>query len=435
MEIRPFKALRFNKDVVGNTGDCIAPPYDVISGEQQQHFYEKSDYNIVRIIKGKTSASDDDNNNQYTRAADYLADWIDKEALKADSNEAIYAYVQNFNFGDRGFQRLSFVASTKIEPFGPIVRPHEQTLSGPIIDRLNLNRTCGAKFGLVFMLYDDQQGVADAIIEKHLADDKPLIDFVDEQDVHHRLLAITDNDEIDTICRMMSEKSCVIADGHHRYTTSLAYVKENPDAKYQMIAFANMAHEGLIVLATHRLVANLDDYDFEKLTAELKQNFEITEFTFNSNEDKADAKQKMLSQMKVELDEDKNAFGIYSGTGVFSLAVLKDSEAMSAAAPDKSSAWRSLDVAVLHKLILEQLLGIGEKQLAAKTNLDYVKDTPGAIDESIAKVDAGEKQAAFFMNPPKTEQIQRVADAGEKMPQKSTYFYPKIYSGLTINKF
>jgi len=235
---------------------------------------------------------------------------------------------------------------------------------------------------------------------------------------------------------MMRGKSCIIADGHHRYTTSLTYSKENksPAARYLMATFANICHEGLIVLATHRLVGGLEDFRPEQLISRLKKNFEITEYRFDCTEGKPAAKQKMLAQMKTQMDNGKNAFGIYTGGKAFYTAVLKDPCAMDSAAPKMSRPWRCLDVSVLHKLILEGLLGIGDKQLAGGGNIEYVKDTSNAIDRSIAGVDSGRKQAVFFMNPPRIEQIQMVTEEGERMPQKSTYFYPKIYTGLTINK-
>lgn len=435
MEVKPFKAFRLNPETVGDVGSCIAPPYDVISPEQQQRLYEKNEYNIVRIIRGKTSASDNNTDNQYTRAAKYLNTWIEKGVLKQDSTDTIYAYVQDFRIGGVDFQRLSFVALAKLEEFGKIVKPHEQILTGPTIDRLNLKRATLAKFGLVFMLYEDKEGIADAIIIKAIGQE-PLIDFADEQDVRHRLFAVVDEKDIRTIVEIMRDKSCVIADGHHRYTTGLMYSKEtdNPAAKYQMLAFCNTCHEGLIVFATHRLVANLDKFDLAEFVDALGQNFDVTACPFDSDDTKHDAQQKMLAQMKAEHHKDKNAFGIYGGNGVFYVAVLRNKEAMDSAASNMSRPWRSLDVAVLHKLVLEELLGIGNEQLAGGSNIEYVKDGDNIIDESVRKVDQNEKQAAFFMNPPKISQIQMVADAGERMPQKSTYFYPKVFTGLTINK-
>ncbi len=435
MEIKPFKAFRFNSEAVSDVGKCIAPPYDVISPVQQQVLYERSEYNIVHIIKGKTTPSDTADNNQYTRAAEYFNSWIEKGVLKQDTEEAIYAYIQDFDLAGTAFQRLSFIALAKLEELGKTVRDHEQTFDEPKIDRLNLKIATAADFGSVFMLYEDEQNIADNIIES-AANQKPLIDFLDEQDVRHRLLAITAKDNIDTIVKMMLDKSCIIADGHHRYGTGLIYSRQspNPAAGYQMIAFTNTRHKGLVILATHRLVGNLRDFDAAKLITALKGNFEIVEYKFGpKNGDKTAAKQKMLSQMKVEYSNGKIAFGIYSNK-VFYTAILKNKQAMHSASSSLSNSWKSLDVSVLHKLILEELLGLNDEQLASGGNVEYIKDTNNAIDESVAEIDKGRKQAAFFMNPIKMEQLKAVTDAGEKMPQKSTYFFPKIYSGLTINK-
>ncbi len=421
--------------MVGDVGSCISPPYDVISPDQQQQLYEKSKYNIVRIIKGKTTAFDNDDNNQYTRAADYLNTWIEKGVLKQDQAETIYAYVQDFELTVGHFRRSSFIALARLEEFGKTVRPHEETLDEPKIDRLNLKRATVAKFGLVFMLYGDEQKIADKIIEDTTTQ-KPLVDCLDEQNVRHRLFTISAKDDIDAIANMMVDKDCIIADGHHRYETALNYYKEtgNPAAAYQMTAFVNTRHAGLIILATHRLVSNLENFRFEEFIAALKENFVITELQFDSPLAKSDARQEMSARVIAECDKERNAFGIYGGNSGFYLAVLKDRQAMDSAAPNMSGAWKSLDVSVLHKLVLEKLLGIGEKELAGGANIEYVKDTGNAVDESIAKVDTGQRQLAFFVSPPKMQQLRMVTAAGEKMPQKSTYFYPKMYTGLTINK-
>ena len=435
MQVKPFKAFRFDETVVGNVSSCIAPPYDVISPEQQEQLFNKSKHNIVRITKGKSTASDNSENNQYTRAADYLNSWIKQGILKQDTTEAIYAYVQDFELAGEQFQRLSFIALGKLEEFGDIVKPHEQIFEKPLLDRLNLKRATKAGFGLVFMLYNDEQEIADKII-KRVTITKPLVDFTDEQDVRHRLFAITEKKDIEQIVKMMNDKSCIIADGHHRYTTGLTYSKENnnPLTKYQMLAFANISHRGLVVLATHRLVGNLKDFCFEKLITELKENFELIEVKFDSPQTKTDAKQKMLTQMKTEHNNDKKAFGIYGSNNAFYIAILKDEKAMDAVAPNMSSTWRTLDVSILHKLVLEQLLGIDEERLAKGENLQYIKDTPNAIDQLISEVDSGNKQVAFFLNPVKIHQLKKVTDTNERMPQKSTYFFPKVYTGLTIQK-
>ena len=435
MQVEAFKAFRFDPGVVGDAGDCIAPPYDVISDVQQEELYQKNPYNLVRIIRGKIEACDDGDDNPYTRAAAFLADWIDEGVLKQDATEAIYTYVQDFELAGKRYRRYSFVALGQLEEFGAVVKPHEEVFKKTMIDRFNLKQATSADFGLVFLLYEDPRKTAEIVMEKS-AGDEALIDFVDEQNVRHRLFAITDTQDIRQIVEMMHDKSCIIADGHHRYTTGLRYWEKSgdPTARYQMLAFANIYQDGLIVLATHRIVYHLERFDMEQLLSDLDERFDMVEFGFDSAGAKKQARREMLERMRVEHDNDKNAFGLYTSDDAFYVAILKDPRAMDTAVPDKSPGWRALDVSVLHKLILEELLGLDEEKQTQGGNLQYVKDTPTAIDDSIARIDAGQAQVAFFMNPVKLQQLKMVTDAGERMPQKSTYFYPKVYSGLTINK-
>ena len=430
MEVKGFKAYRFNSDVAGNTGKCIAPPYDVINSVQQKKLYEQSQYNIVRVILGKKEPTDNDKNNQYTRAAEHLKEWLNKNVLKQDDKETIYAYVQEFEIAGKKNKRSGFTALAKLAQFGSGVKPHEKTLDGPKTDRLKLTQATAAQFEQIFMLYDDPQLVADKIIE-NAESKKSLIEFVDDDGVAHKLFPIDSPQDKEAIVKMMAQKEGLIADGHHRYETALNYynLTKNPAAQWLMITFVNMYNEGLVVLPTHRLVGNLENYDTNELIKKLQANFKVTQFEYK------EGKQKAQSLMKKRLDkafeQGENAFGIYDGKS-FYFVVLKNKDALKTF--DMSEASKSLDVVVLHKLILEGLLGIGDAQLAGEANIEYIKDIGEAVDEAIAKVDSGEKQALFFMNPTKVEQVKAVAAANEKMPQKSTFFYPKIFSGLTINK-
>jgi len=434
MEIKPFKGFRFDPKMVGDVSNCIAPPFDVIGPAEQQQLYEKSEYNIARITKGKTSPSDNEQNNQYTRAANYLNRWIKSGVLKQDAKEVIYAYVQDFQLAETTYRRLSFIALTKLEEFGDKVRPHEEVFEKPMTDRLNLKRATAARFGLVFMLYEDKQKIAEKIIEK-AASQKPLADFTLE-DIRQRLFAINNGDDIDVIVKMMSGKSCIIADGHHRYMTGLTYSKEssNPAAKYQMLSFANIYQNGIKLSATHRIIGNLKIFNIDKFVTDLKENFNVTELSFGSAGAKAGTKQKMITQIQTEYDNDRNAFGIYGGNSAFYVAVLKDKRAMDLAVSDKSDAWKSLDVSILHKLVLEKLLGIDEQKIIKDGYVEYVKGIPDAIDDLIRLVDSGQKQVLFLLNPAKMQRLQMVTAAGERMPHKSTYFYPKMYTGLVIQK-
>jgi uncharacterized protein (DUF1015 family) len=436
MEIKPFKAYRYNAEVVGSTGNCIAPPYDVIDADKQESLYAQSEFNIVRVIQGKTLASDSEQSNQYTRAADYLNQWIESHALQQDQQDTIYAYAQDFCISGQAVTRLSFIALARIEAFEKgIVKPHEQILSKPMQDRLNLKRATAARFGLVFMLYKDEERVADTIVRKSLQT-PALIEFTDEQQVKHRLYAIDSERDQAAIIKMMGPKTCIIADGHHRYTTGLKLSQENPkpSAQYQLTAFANTCQEGLVVLATHRLVNKLDSFSARTLLAGLETQFDVKTWTFADKQAKKRALESMLAEMQAQFQQNHSAVGIYAADNAFYVAVLKDRQAMDKAAPKMSPAWRHLDVAILHRLILEDALGIDEEKLAQGSYVSYVKDTPTAVADSITQVDKAEQQAAFFTNPVKIDQLVAVTDAGERMPQKSTYFYPKMYTGLTIQK-
>jgi uncharacterized protein (DUF1015 family) len=435
MDVRAFKALRFDPAVVGDAGLCIAPPYDVIDEQQQERLYQQSPYNVVRLDRGKEYPSDNGQENVYTRAAACQKDWIDQGVLRQDDRDAIYGYVQDFEMAGQHLCRKGFIAVAKMEDFGPIVRPHEEILTKPMMDRLYLKRATQTQLGLVFMLYEDPKAVAEKIIDKAMA--KPaLIDMKDEQDVRHRLYSVTAQAEVKRIVKMMADKACIIADGHHRYTTGLKFAEESgdPAARYQMMAFANTCQPGLIVLATHRLVGGAGGPDGAGLIKELKRHFEIDRYPFSSPAEKVEAKARMRGRMKALFDEDRTGFGVYFGHGDFYVAALRDGRAMEQAAPRMSPAWREVDVAILQTLVLEGCLGITAERLAQGGSVSYVKDTTSGVDDSVAKVDLGLQKVAFFLNPIKIRQLVAVTDAGQRMPQKSTFFYPKMFTGLTIQK-
>lgn len=433
MEIKPFRAWRFDSTVTSDAGQCIAPPYDVIDENLQQELYHLNPYNIVRAIRGQSFPSDSQQENQYTRARAYLDKAVTDGALKQDLKEAIYAYIQDFSIRGIAHRRSGIIALGKIEPFGKGVQPHEKTLEGPKADRLRLSRATAAQFGQIFMLYDDPQKTAEAIIDK-VATGPAVLDYTDGENVRHRLYIIDQPQQIDIFGRMMKMQKTVIADGHHRYETALNYWKQTgrPEAQYLMMTFVNMRNEGLVIQPAHRLVVGLANFSIQKLLSEMTE-FEIQKFGFADPASKNKMKTEMFSSLKRLGGQGKNVFGIYAADGAFYTAALRDAAAMKKAVPTFSDAARGLDVNVLHLLILEKHLGIGEKQLAAESNIEYIKDIGDAIDKSISKVDSGACQAVFFVNPTRIEQVGAVAAAGEKMPQKSTFFYPKVFSGVTIN--
>jgi len=433
MEIKPFRAWRFDGTVTGDAGQCIAPPYDVIDETLQQELYRLNPYNIVRAIRGQTFASDTEQQNQYTRARQYLEKAVADGAIKQDPKEAIYAYIQDFSISGIAYRRSGIIALGKIEPFGKGVQPHEKTLEGPKADRLRLSRATAAQFGQIFMLCDDPKKTAETIISK-AASNPAALDYTDHENVRHRLYVIDGIEQIEMFRRMIETKKTVIADGHHRYETALNYWKQTgrPEAQYLMMTFVNMRNEGLVIQPTHRLIVGLADFSIQKLLNAMTE-FDIQKFRFADTASKNKAKTKMFETLKQLGRQGKNVFGIYAADDAFYTATLRDGETMKKAGPALSDATRGLDVNVLHLLILEKHLGIGEKQLADQSHIEYVKDLGDAIDKSIKKVDSGSCQAVFFVNPTRMEQVQAVAATGEKMPQKSTFFYPKLFSGVTIN--
>jgi uncharacterized protein (DUF1015 family) len=436
MEIIAFKAYRYDPDVVKNVGDCIAPPYDVIDEHLQQVLHDRSPWNAVRITRGRATPADNDADNTYTRAADCFTRFIAAGALKQDEAASVYAYVQDFEAHGRTLRRSGFVALGKLQELGRGVQPHEKTLEGPKADRLKLTRATAAQFGQIFMLYDDAEKIADKIIHAAAAR-SALIDFHDDEGVRHRLYRIDGPRDIDVLTRMMTDKMVVIADGHHRYETALNYFAETkkPSAEYCMMTFVNMRNEGLVIFPTHRLVSGLDGFDIGTLIRDIGGAFDVRRFEFAAAEEKPAARQRMFDAMRARFDHGENAFGIYAGSGCFYAAALKDSRTMDAACPGMSRAAKGLDVNVLHKLVLEARLGIGEKELADESHIAYVKDIGNAIEQSVRTVDSGRAQAVFFMNPTRIEQVKAAAAAGEKMPQKSTFFYPKIFTGVVIYKY
>ncbi|MEJ5260225.1 MAG: DUF1015 domain-containing protein [Anaerohalosphaeraceae bacterium] len=433
MDIKPFRALRFNPEVVGDPGTCIAPPYDVIDEQAQRELYHANPYNIVRATKGLKYPEDDERCNVYTRAADYLREAIQQKALVYDEQEALYGYVQDFTIAGKRYQRSGIVALGRLEPFGKGIRPHEKTLDGPKADRLNLMRATAAQFGQIFMLYDDPSRTAEQMIQEAMQK-SPVLDFTDKENVRHRLYIIRQEQAVLQFAQMMKSKSGIIADGHHRYETALNYWLEtqNPNAQWQMMTFVNTYNEGLVIQPTHRLLWGLSDFSAAALLDAMKADFQIERLGWTDEPQKKQACSNMFERMKTLQMQEKSAFGFYAGSGAFYVLTLTNPQAMERIAPQMSEASRRLDVNILHRLILEQHLHINDEKLARQAHIDYIKDLGDAIEQSVGRIDRGQAQAVFFLNPTPMSHVRAVAEAGEKMPQKSTFFYPKVFSGLTI---
>ena len=440
VNIKPFKAYRFDETVAGNLSDIVTPPYDIIKGAMIDRFQSLSEYNMAWIIKNKPQEGDSSSNNQYTRAKEHLNRWISQGALKQDDDESFYVYGQDFQIDGRKLFRFGFIGLIELEEFAKEassggrftgVLQHEETLPKDIEDRLSLCRSCMANFGQIFVIYPDHERKVDAILEKNMKN-RPVGDVIDSDEIRHRLWRITEKDDLKAIVNLMKDKYIIIADGHHRYKTALALARENPDlesAKCRMLSFVNISNPGLIVLPTHRLVQNLADFSGDKLINDIKEYFDVDTFT---------NKDDMFALLSKKFNEGKHSFGLFINDGNFYSLTLRDTTIMDSLLPDRSHELRKLDVAILHTLILDKMLGIDKEKLAQGTMrgggyVVYIKGIGDAVDESIQSVKNG-AQAVFFMNPTRVQEVEAVSKKFEVMPQKSTFFQPKVWTGFTINK-
>jgi len=440
VRVIPFKAFRYDESKVGALGKVVAPPYDIIKGAKVDELQSQSEYNMSWIIKNKPQDGDTSENNQYTRARDLLVDWIDKGVLKQDEKDAFYVYGQNFNVNDQELFRFGFIGLIRLEDFASSasdegsfagVLQHEETLPKDIQDRLSLCHACMAQFGQIFVIYPDHEGYVDQLLDRCMKN-APVIDITDQDDVRHRLWIIDDREDTKLVTKHMEDKYVIIADGHHRYKTALALSKENPElesAKYRMLTFVNIRNPGLVILPTHRVVQNLDEFSREELLTKLEEHFDLIAF---------DSKDEMFSLINEKFRNGEHSFGLYVDDEKFYSLTLKDRTVMDEVLPDKSPEHRRLDVAILHSLVLDRILGIDKEKLAQGTMkgggyVVYVKGIGDAVEEAIKSVE-GDAQAVFFMNPTRIEEVESVSRNIEVMPQKSTFFYPKVWTGFTINK-
>ena len=384
--------------------NLLTQPYDKISPEMQARYLSLSSYNVVRIILGERSPEDNEQDNPYTRAAGLLKNWIGSGILEHENEPSVYAYFQKFTAPDTGetMERKGFIGLGAVEDYAAgIVHRHEQTLSGPKKDRMELLRHTCAHFGQIFMLYPDPQLVIDRILEKTAAE-APLMCLEDEYGVTHRVWKISDRGVIARMQALMADKKLLIADGHHRYETALAFRNQNlglKDAEKVMMTFVNMHSPGLEILATHRVLSGI--------SADLVKN--IPGRPLASIDE--------LKQVFRSPAPDRVRIGLALASGDIRLY-------------ERERQPGELDVKVLHEELLGTELGISAEAVRDQKHIDYVR----GLDAAYEKVRTGGAQVAFLLEPVSVQQVADVAFGGGVMPQKSTDFYPKLLSGLTIYK-
>lgn len=420
-EIKPFKALRFNTAAAGNIEELTCPPYDIISEEQRKAYLSTNEKNVIRLELPRGEQP-------YVQAGELLQQWEQQGVLRRDEKDALYIYEEQFTAHGQQKKVKGFICRVKAEPFSKgVVLPHEETLSKAKADRFELMKATFCNFSQIYSLYMDEQHSTRQRIDA-LSSGAPDVQMTDENGIIHRLWIVTDEKAVAAICADFKDRKLYIADGHHRYETAVNFrnyceqqgvAGEGTDSVMMMLV--DMEHEGLVVFPTHRLLRDLKDFDPAAAISACAEYFDITPKTG-------------VSGMEAELDvlyrEGKKAFGFYSGGDSWTLLVLKSMDAVKKLLPEKSAASQGLDVTVLHTLVLEKLFGIDKANMAQQINLTYTRE----FGEAVSSVQKGESQCAFILNPTRVTEIRDVAAAGEKMPQKSTYFYPKLITGLVMNQ-
>lgn len=434
--IKPFKGLRYNIEKVSGLEHVVTPPYDIISDEEQKAYYDKHPNNVIRLEYGAEYETDSELDNRYTRAAAFLRSWIDDGVLQFEDKECLYLYEQRFSFLGQELTYRGFVTLTQLEEFSKgVILPHEETLSKAKTDRLNLMTATHANFSQIYCLYMDETGKIRSMMEQ-ITKSPADISFTAENDILQNVWIVRDDAVIAAVQAEFADKQLFIADGHHRYETALNFRnkmrEENPDWKesdlfnYVMMMLVDMDDPGLVVFPTHRLVNNVK-IDEVMAVSLLKDDFDIDKIIVDSKTSMlCDAIAKDLVALK-----EKKGFALYFGGEYYYRLSLNDASVMEKYLPDKSEAYRNLDVTILHTLVLDKIYGIDTENLANQKNLTYTRDPIEAIEA----VQNGSQQCAFLLNATKVREIKDVSLAGEKMPQKSTYFYPKLITGIVMNKF
>lgn len=415
-EIRPFTGLRFSGDA-GNIADLVAPPYDVISPEERAHLAAKNPNNVVHITLPESSTDDRSKFVKYARSAAKLEEWRRNQMVRKDEKSTYYRYTQTYLIPgtDQTLTRTSIIALIKIEPYEKgVVLPHEQTFPKHKEDRLRILEATGSHLECIFGLFEDDGGESFKIIESAKATE--VADLVTPEDgIHHILETIDDPESVDAITQSIADNKVWIADGHHRYETALTFRSMQPEsegrisADYMMMALCSMSDPGLVLLPTHRILKTLPCSP-EELKSRMAEQFDLQ-----------DCPNTQL--MSTIAAQGPGSFGVALPGGTGFVAKAKDRKSLAAlSGSDGSELLRLLDVTVLHSVIFEKMLGLTGVDFFGYTRIEQ---------EALEAVENG-SPASFLMNPPSVEDMRLVALGGEKMPQKSTYYYPKLLSGLVI---
>lgn len=429
VEVKPLNAIVYNQDKV-KMDDVIAPPYDVILDDYREELYERSDYNIVKLILAKGSKDLSDLNNRYDEAKKNFHQWLEEKVLiKLDKPCILYILQRYTTEQGKKIERKGFIARNKIEDFSTKkILPHEFTMGGPKEDRLNLTKKCEANFSQIFMVYSDPQKQIENAID---FTQKPFIDATDDNGVQNIVFKIEDEKTLSLIEKVLEDKTLLIADGHHRYETAMNYRNlqkedKNADYNYVMSYFTNLDDENLLVFPTHRIITKwVEPY---VLLDKVKKYFDIKDFEFNG-QNKDEVKAKFLQAIEDE-NEKQISMGLYmKNVNKFYLLTLREDVSAVLDEFEVPDVLKTLDLTVLHKVLITKELGYTQEEQMAQDGIKYIKQESEAFD----LIDSGKAEASFIMAYPKIKDIKEISEAGFRMPQKSTYFYPKLLSGIVIN--
>ncbi|MBR6163753.1 DUF1015 domain-containing protein [bacterium] len=424
VEVRPLDAIVYNQAKV-NMADVIAPPYDVISDDYREKLSSKSDFNFVNLIL----PLEKDGLNKYEAANETFQKWLREKVLIKLEKPTILYLVQEYNLNGKKITRKGFIARVRIEDFSTKqILPHEYTMGGPKEDRLKLTKECKANFSQIFMVYSDKTRKIEGAVD---LTQKPFIDVTDDFGVRNVVYLIDDEKTLNLISETLKHKTLLIADGHHRYETAMNYRNfinsPNPEdaTKFVMSYFTNL-EDDLLIYPTHRIITK--KIDIEKAFKSIEKYFDIQEYPFN-NIDKDEVKRFLLDKIEQEAKK-KIAFGLYvKGRKVFYLLTLREDVTAILEKYEVPKVLRNLDLIILHKVLISEEFGYTQEEQASQNGILYIKQEKEAFD----MIDKGEAEMSFIMAYPKIEDIHAVSLAGERMPQKSTYFYPKLLSGLVIS--
>ncbi|MDY6904701.1 MAG: DUF1015 domain-containing protein [Thermodesulfobacteriota bacterium] len=434
----PFRGILYNADAIKRIGDVVAPPYDVISEQEQQALCDRHPENIIRLILGEPGENAGDSVAFYKAAAQRFQKWRAEGKLIRDEEPAIYFTSVEFTIEGQNFQRYGLIAQVGLEPFeNGVILPHERTSSKVKIDRLNLMKETCANFCQIFSLFSDAENFVLNTLESAVSNVPPDIDLVDENDERHKLWRITDKTVIAEITAAMQDKKLYIADGHHRYETALNYRKwvtdrdpafnDDHPANYIMMYMSSMSDKGLIILPTHRMLTGLSESSKAAFIDNAGAYFDVREMPFHKD-NRDNVKTDFITALRA--DTTKNTIGaMLAGRDVFYLLTPKPNIMEEVFGNDVPSVLRDLDVSVLTHLILIKILGYSQAELDEEKVIDYTSD----IHDAITAVDTGVCDIAFMLNPTKNEQMRDVAAAGEIMPRKTTFYYPKVLTGLVLS--